>query len=349
VSRRTIALAGLIPLGLASGLTAVTTGPASSAAPRVCPSPTGHEAVLTAPMPGRPGPLLRVGRTLWVAIRSQRPWGAGQLLRVDARTGRIERRFALTGSADRLVFAFGSLWIPEEVSSRRGGSGIFRLDPRTGKVQDVIRGPHLGTALAATADALWVGGADFFPAGHPERSWVYWVYKIDPKRGAVVRRVRLRSTVIDLVGDGRSLWVTGWYAIVKLADSGRVVLRQPLRGAAWSISLVADGAWVAHTFAGIRRDRRPPPERRLLRIRVRAKPQLTVLELDESPWAVSAAAGVTWVALGEFSHEVLRVDESQSPLTTDRVEVPGIVSDVEAGSGGAWVAHTRRNGVTKVC
>jgi hypothetical protein len=76
---------------------------------------------------------------------------------------------------------------------------------------------------------------------------------------------------------------------------------------------------------------------------------LTVLELDESPWAVSAAAEVTWVALGDSSHEVLRVDESQSPLTTARAEVPGIVTDVEAGPGGAWVAHTHRNGVTKVC
>jgi hypothetical protein len=208
----------------------------------------------------------------------------------------------------------------------------------------------LGTALATTANAVWVGGADVYPKGHEERAGVYFVYKIDPRRDAVVRRFRLRSTVIDLVGDGRSLWVAGWYAVARLSESGRLLLRQPIVGSAWSIARAGDGVWAAHTFYGTRKTRGvPPAARELLRIRDTSKPRFTAVELDESPWEVTAAAGVVWVALGEYSHEVQRVRDTRPPTNLAKVEIRGVVLGLQAAADGAWVAQVTPNQLSKVC
>ena len=80
-----------------------------------------------------------------------------------------------------------------------------------------------------------------------------------------------------------------------------------------------------------------------------AKPRLAVLELDESPWEVSAAGDVVWVALGEYSHEVARVRDARAPANPTPVSVPGIVHGVQAAPDGAWVAQVRPNQLSRVC
>ena len=178
---------------------------------------------------------------------------------------------------------------------------------------------------------------------------MYFVYKIDPRRNAVVGRFRLRSTVIDLVGDGASLWITGWYAVAKLSEAGRPLFRLPITGSGWSITPVRDGVWVAHTFYGTRRDRPPPPAQRLLRVRESAKPRLMVLELDASPWEVSAAAGAVWVALGEYSHEVQRVRDARTLSSPTKVRIPGVVHGLAATGDGAWVSQVTPNQLSRIC
>jgi hypothetical protein len=177
---------------------------------------------------------------------------------------------------------------------------------------------------------------------------VYFVYKIDPRSGAVVRRVRLHSTVIDLVGDGPALWVAGWLAVPKLSPVGHVLFRQPIVGSGWSIARADDGVWVAHTFNGSRKDRQPPPARELYRIRELSRPHLTRIPLDESPWAVSAAGGVAWVAAGRSSHQVLRLDDTRNPSPT-AVPVSGIVRSIQAMATGSWVAQVKPNRLSRIC
>lgn len=294
--------------------------------------------------------MLLSEQTLWVVIQGAPLGRPGRLLALDANSGRVRRSFRLPIDALRIVRARGSLWLTGQGGDRRY-AGVLRLDPRSGRVLRVIRGSQrLGTALAATAHALWVGGPDSFPKGHEERSGVYFVYKLDPARGTVVRRIRLpRSTSIDLIGDGSRLWVAGWYAIAKLTESGRVLFRQPIVGSAWSIAGARDGVWAAHTFYGTRRDRRPPPARELLRIRERSKPHLTRIPLDASPWEVSATTGGTWVALGEFSHEVQRIPDTPPPVTPTKVAIRGIVNGIQATHDGVWVAQFRPNQLSKIC
>jgi hypothetical protein len=304
--------------------------------------------VFSVPLPGKPGQMLLSRGTLWVAIEPAR-WGhPGRLLALDPSSGRVRRTIRLPVSPMRFVTGFGSLWLTGAGGGRRY-SGVLRIDPRSARVLRVIRGAHpLGSALAATRRAIWIAGADTFPPGHPEQSGVYFVYKIDPRRGAVVQRVRLRSTVIDLVGDGPTFWVTGWIAVPKLSEAGRVLFREPIEGSGWSIARGGEGVWVTHTFDGSRRDRQPPPARELYRIREFSKPHLARIRLEESPWQVSTASGVAWVAAGRGSHQVLWLDDTRTPSPT-AVPVPGIVQGIQAVPRGAWVAQLKPNQLSRIC
>jgi hypothetical protein len=302
------------------------------------------------PLPGKPGQMLLSKGTLWIAIQPAH-WGRpGSLLALDPSSGRIRKTIRLPISPMRFVTGVGSLWLTGAGGGRRY-AGVLRLDPRSGRILRVIHGPHaLGSALAVTTRGIWVGGADTFPQGHPEKSGVYFVYKIDPRRDAVVRRVRLRSTVIDLVGDGPGLWVTGWMAVPKLSEAGRVLFRQPIVGSGWSIARAGEGVWVAHTFNGSRRDKQPPPARELYRMREHSRPHLTRIPLEESPWQVSAAAGVAWVAAGEFAQQVLRLTDARTPAAPTAVAVPGgIVRGVQAMPSGAWVSQWKSNQLSRIC
>jgi hypothetical protein len=343
-SSRYVAAPALVASVLLAGSSALSAAPAGR-----CSGGTEPTIARTIRLPGKPGPMLLRNQTLWVAIHGARAWWPGRLLRFDARSGRLQSTFRLPVDPDRLAEGFGSLWITGE-TTKRSYRGVIRLDPRSGRVLSIVRGRKtLGTALATTANAVWVGGPDIYPKGHPERAGVYLVYKIDPRKNAVVRSFRLRSTVIDLVGAGASLWVSGWYAVAKLSESGRLLFRQAIKGSGWSITPAREGAWVAHTFFGTRSSRPPPPARRLLRARERSKPPLTVLELDASPWQVSAAVGAVWVALGEYSHEVQRIRDARTPASPTKVAIPGVVHGVQATREGVWVAQVAPNQLSRIC
>jgi hypothetical protein len=125
-------------------------------------------------------------------------------------------------------------------------------------------------------------------------------------------------------------------------------LRQPIVGSGWSIARAGDGVWVAHTFNGSRRDRNPPPARELYRIRERSKPHLTRIPLEESPWEVSAAGDVVWVAAGRSTHHVLWLEDTRRPSPT-AVPVSGTAQGIQAMPRGAWVAQVKPNQLSRIC
>jgi hypothetical protein len=301
-------------------------------------------------MPGRPGFLLLAKNTLWVAIASARPSGRGALVRVDARSGRVQRIFRLPVNPYQLAFGFGSLWVTGETTNRRYQGRLFRIDPSTGRVLRLIRGPQtLGSKVATTSDAVWIGGADIFPSGHSERAGVRFVYKIDPKRNAVVRRVQLpaQATVIALQGDGRSLWSVGWWGVVKLSAAGHVLFVQRIDGSGWSLAQTPGAVWVAQPFFGSRPVRRQDrPARRLLRIATSGVRRISVTELQTQPGHVSSAAGVVWVTA---NGGLARIDAAEMPPTLTTVPVDFSPNYHVPFSGGLWVSDLRANRVHKVC
>src|SRR5918911_2980263 len=235
---------------------------------------------------------------LGLAVVAPRVSGRGWVARVDARSGRLEHVLRLPVDPDQLAVGFGSLWVTGATNEQRY-RGLLRIDPRSGRVLRVVRGPRaLGSKLAVTSRAVWVGGADIYPKGHSEKAGVRFVYEIDPRRNAVVRSVRLpgQATVISLVGAGRTLWSVGWWGVVRLSASGRVLFRSPIDGSGWSLALTPGVVWVAQPWLGERPVRRQDrPARRLLRIPVAAPSRETIVELQNQPGGVSAAAGVVWV------------------------------------------------------
>jgi hypothetical protein len=331
---------------------AVVAGAATSAhslASTACPSASTPAVVAQARVPGRPGFLLPKGNDLWVAIAAPHVSGRGAVARIDARTGRLERVLRLPVDPYQLAVGFGSLWVTGQTNDQRY-RGVLRVDPRSGRVVRVIRGPRaLGSKLTATSRAVWVGGADIYPKGHPEKAGVRFVYEIDPRRNAVVRRVRLpgQATVIALAGAGSSLWSVGWWGVVKLSASGRVLFRQPIDGSGWSLALTPGVVWVAQPWFGDRPVRRQDsPARRLLRIPVAAPSRQTVVELQNQPGGVSAAAGVVWVG-GNGQLERLNAAQPQPTPTSVRLKL--VPTYHAAFPGGVWVSERSTNRVSKVC
>ena len=315
-----------------------------------CPSSSGAAVVQTVRMPGRPGFLLLVKHTLWVAIASARPSGRGALVRIDARSGRVQRLFRLPVNPYQLAFGFGSLWVTGETTNRRYQGRLLRIDPGTGRVLRLIRGPQaLGAKIATTSDAVWIGGADFFPPGHSERAGVRFVYKIDPRRNAVVRRVQLpaHATVIALHGDGRALWSAGWWGVVKLSAAGRVLFFQRIDGSGWSLAQTPGAVWVAQPFFGSRPVRKQDrPARRLLRIATSGVRRISVTELQTQPGHVSSAAGVVWVTA---NGGLARIDAGEMSPALTRVPVDFSPNYHVPFAGGLWISDLRANRVHKVC
>jgi hypothetical protein len=315
-----------------------------------CPSSSGAAVVQTLRMPGRPGFLLLVKNTLWVAIASARPSGRGALVGIDARSGRVQRMFRLPVNPYQLAFGFGSLWLTGETTNRRYQGRLLRIDPGTGRVLRLIRGPQtLGAKIATTSEAVWIGGADTFPPGHSERAGVRFVYKIDPRRNAVVRRVQLpaQATVITLQGDGRALWSAGWWGVVKLSAAGRVLFVQRIDGSGWSLAQTPGAVWVAQPFFGSRPVRKQDhPARRLLRIATSGARRISVMDLQTQPGHVSSAAGVLWVTA---NGGLARIDAAEMPPTLTKVPVDFSPNYHVPFAGGLWVSDLRANRVHKIC
>jgi hypothetical protein len=333
-------------------VTVVGAGTASSShspASTTCPSANAPAVVARARVPGRPRFLLLKENDLWVSVAAPRASGRGAVARVDARSGRLERVLRLPVDPDQLAVGFGSLWVTGATNEQRY-RGVLRIDPRSGRVLRVIRGPRaLGSKLAATSRAVWVGGADIYPKGHSEKAGVRFVYEIDPRRNAVVRRVRLpgQATVIALAGAGSSLWSVGWWGVVKLSASGRVLFRHPIDGSGWSLALTPGVVWVAQPWLGERPVRRQDsPTRRLLRIPVAAPSRETVVDLETQPGGVSAAAGVVWVG---GNGRLARLDAAEVPLTLTDVPVNVTPTYHVAFPGGVWVSELHANRVSKIC
>jgi hypothetical protein len=339
---------GLILLSLAAVVAGAGTASRSPTSTS-CPSANGPAVVAQARVPGRPGFLLPKGNDLWVAIAAPRVSGRGAVARIDARSGRLTRVLRLPLDPYELAVGFGSLWVTGATDDRRY-RGVLRVDLQTGRVVRVIRGPRaLGSKLTTTSRALWVGGADIYPKGHPEKAGVRFVYEIDPRRDAVVRRVRLpgQATVIALAGAGSSVWSVGWWGVVKLSASGRVLFRHPIDGSGWSLALTPGVVWIAQPWLGTRPVRRQDkPARRLLRIPVAAPSREIVIELQNQPGGVSAAASVVWVG---GNGQLERLGAAQLPPAPTSVRLKLIPSYHVAVPGGVWVSERYTNRVSKVC
>jgi hypothetical protein len=301
--------------------------------------------------------VAKIRRTLWVAIAGRHDPRTGATLRrgaiaaMDTRTGRL-RVLRPPIDPTELAVGFGSSWVLG-APIKRGPRGVLRIDPRTGRAIAAIQSAQhpYGSRIAATPRAVWVGGADVYPRGHSDRAGVRFVYKIDPRRNAVVQRVRLPGgmTVLDLDGEGARLWISGWWGVAELSNAGRVLFHAAYAGAGWSVARTSQVVWVTLPWSGTPYQRRQDDAhraRQLLRISTRSRtsrPQ--AIELPRQPGGVHAAGGTVWLGGGDV---LARVDDSTSPPTVVSTGVAVHATAMAPFVGGVWVSELTKRRLTKV-
>jgi streptogramin lyase len=121
--------------------------------------------------------------------------GGDGVVGVDGRTGRIARRFNVSGgNGAGIAFGDGSLWLVQ-------GIDVARIAPRSGRVlrRIVTRPGQEGTTnwLVFADGAVWAAGADDGI-----------IRKIDPITNRVVARNTLHGYVGDLAVGGGTVWVS---------------------------------------------------------------------------------------------------------------------------------------------
>ena len=146
--------------------------------------PTGK--VLTIKLPFSPGSrLLTALGSIWVA----QDLGPG-LLRINTRTGKIERRYSFAGQrlGAGVAYGAGSLWLTLD-------SGVVRVDARTGRV---VRRFAIPSGWLTFAD----GAAWAVDPGNGA------VTKIDPVENKVAKSARLHGWASDVAVGGGTVWVS---------------------------------------------------------------------------------------------------------------------------------------------
>ena len=176
-----------------------------------------------------------------------------------------------------------------------------------------------------------------------------FVYKIDPRRNAVVRRVQLpaQSTVIALHGDGRALWSAGWWGVVKRIRRGPCPLLPTIDGSGWSLAQTPE-RFGLHSRSSAAA---PSVNRTVQRggscgSARRVCGESRSWSLQTQPGHVSSADGVVWVTAngGLCAH-----GRSGNAADADQVPVDFSPNYHVAFGGGPWLSDLRANRVHKVC
>jgi serine/threonine-protein kinase len=215
------------------------------------------------------GDVIYAGGSAWALVSGQRlvridlatrkvrktvklPWTAGQrlaggggvvwvpedagpgLVGVDEHTSRIVHRFQTHGEGILgIAYGAGSVWLAE------GGSGVLRVDPRTGRTIDSYHVP-----------ARWLAFASGFVYAANSGSGL--VTKIDPIERRPVAHTRLHPWVTDLVIGGGFVWVSVTPAdvVFKLSEDTLAVQGSiPAGGDPERVSFGGGRLWVANTVA----------------------------------------------------------------------------------------------------
>ena len=154
------------------------------------------------------------------------------MLGIDARTGRIARRFPIGGSSIGIAYGAGSLWLV-------GGGDVVRVDPRSGTdAPRLLRRRRTGSC-SRTA-----------PSGRRAHDGSVW--KIDPVENRITAHAKLHPWLSDLAVGGGFVWasIVGEDEVFKLSEDDLSVQRaSPAGPDPERISTGGGDVWVANTAA----------------------------------------------------------------------------------------------------
>lgn len=248
-----------------------------------------------------------LGDTLWVS-----EYNSSALLRIDLRSGHIEKRIDVGGSPGTVVAAAGAIWVEDWERGR-----LVKVDPRTERVTKAL---ELGTTagdIAVAAGAVWAIGEPGI------------LIRVDPETGTV-SRVPLRNNGM-LAAAGHTLWVVSREIIELDARTGKVVGRThgpflPLEFARRAAA-DADGLWISS-----------PTRREIVHVDARTR-RITRHPVGGDTSTVAVVDGRVWVATVHDDEPLTRItvlDARGRVMRTLPVPHPA-VGIVSSPAGGAWV------------
>jgi hypothetical protein len=205
--RRRWLAAGVAIAVAAAGAAAVIAGSGAGSRPR----PPGHHSMPAAAAHGLPaGPAhaaalvtvsqvsLPKGNSLSLAVGFRAVWvtGVGVTYQVDEATGRIVRTISTPGTfpdgcGSGIAAGAGAVWVTH------GCRGVYRINPRSGRVTASLRVPDAGDAVAVANGLVWV------PSYHGD------LLRIQPRTGKIIGKpIPVGGGAYEITLGLGALWVT---------------------------------------------------------------------------------------------------------------------------------------------
>src|SRR5262245_41704059 len=284
---------------------------------------TGESTLAGAAQADAPTAMASDASSLWLAEPN-----AGEVVRIDRSTRRIEEKVALDGSPSTLAVGDGSVW-----AATVPGKRVYRIDQATERVTDQIPLPGDASveALAYGFGRLWVAdphdqellvynpatdhlahafGIDVQPYALTAGEGGVWiaddgkglVEEVDPHSGADLGTTHVGNGAAAIaVGDG-SVWVANSLDnTVSKIDAASGTPGPTISVANDPVALAVSGrsVWVANEYASS-----------VSRIDARRNVVIQTTTIGGGPTALAAAAGRIWVgtkALGAHRGGTLRL------------------------------------------
>jgi streptogramin lyase len=152
--------------------------------------PAANRVSAAVEVPGGAFGIVVAAGTVWVTqLDPDQPSpGPGMIARIDTRTNRLLAPVQVPSTPLTIRYGLDAIWVT--------GSGVSRIDPRSGTVTGPLSG--VGNVMAVGAGALWGTFAD---SGEDSG-----VQRMDPGTGRVVARITIPYGVVMAFGLG-TLWV----------------------------------------------------------------------------------------------------------------------------------------------
>jgi hypothetical protein len=206
--RRRWLAAGAAMVVVAAGVAAVIAGSGAGGGAR----PPSRHALPSAPVHGLPAPAhaaalttvsqtsLPRGNSLSLAIGYRAVWvtGIGVTYEVSEGTGRVVRTIPTPGTfpdgcGSGIAAGAGAVWVTHSCR------GVYRIDPRSGRVTASLPIPDAGDSIAAAHGLVWV------PNYHGD------LLRIQPRTGKIAGKpIHVGLGDWALVHAGGALWVTSY-------------------------------------------------------------------------------------------------------------------------------------------
>ena len=245
-----------------------------------------------------------------------------QLLRLDARSGRVGVGKALAAAPAAIASGADSLWVADT-----SGNAVLRTDALSGDVVDRI-------PLAVQPGDLTVGGGSVWIAGTAGAS----ITRVDTATGEVTQTIPLGSNPSGICFCEGELWVTdpGDAALLRV-DPATGGVRQTVTLTAPPSAVAAGGGsvWVASYEAAT-----------VTEVDPRSNAAVATVHVGEGPTALAFGAGSVWAA-NKLDGTVSRID-ARTARVVDTIATGSAPAALAYGNGFLWVANEFSRTVSRI-